>query len=96
MHVDHVEFTASHEPCQSQRPTGIPTSPTQAVCPHPSGLELTGEMILPGQYVGALDLEPVSIVRPRRGDEQAFGPARTETFHHPQDSDCHVAARYSP
>ncbi len=52
---------------------------------HAEGFQLGHEMLLPGQQVHDLDIERVAIVRARGRDQQAFGTARAESLHQPDD-----------
>ena len=57
---------------------------TQAVRAHTGRLEFADQVVLPRQDVGALDVETLTIMSVRGGDEQPLRTAGAQALHHPQ------------
>ena len=55
----------------------------------PGPLELLGQMVLPRQHVGALDVEALAVVRTGRSTQQPLGSTRPEPLDHPEHTSRH-------
>jgi hypothetical protein len=84
--VDDVPLAVTHQLGQAQRPAPIGALAAHAVRLHPGPFELLGEMVLPRQHEGALDVEALVVVSASRGTQQPFRPTWPEPLDHPEDT----------
>src|SRR5207249_2787677 len=83
--VDEVEAAPPQEGAEPRDPRRVPRA-THRETPdgHAGPLELPGEVVLPGEQVARLHLEPFPVHERGGGDEQALGAPRTQALDQPQ------------